>query len=444
MSAFRTGEPARTKRERLFFLDWLRVLAVLGVFFFHTLRPFDSLLDWNVKNPGRSFIATVLEAFFVQWGMPLFFVLAGAASWFALGSRPGHRFVRERSLRLLLPLLIGFLLLSPPQAYLEALTHGHFVGTFFQFLPWFVAHLQISWHAPWINYTYHLWFLEFLWLFTLLALPLFLFLRAAAGQPLIERLARWSAKPGGIFLFIVPIALIQMTLRVAFPMLYDWADFLYFFAFFVYGYLLFSRPSFGQALRTHGRIALVIGLTAFFIMLATYFAGYLVAWETSPTYTTGYLLYQLLRSMNTWAWLVFILSCGIRWLNRNSKVLGPANEAVLPFYVFQQPVILLIAFYVVQWPMGILPKWLIISTLALLLILMVYELLIRRVNTMRWLFGLKPRQHPLREGGYGREPYRRQAESPSGKADQPVTLHAWKEAPSEGMPAQSDEQALIG
>ena len=392
MITSRTEGAAQTKQERLYSLDWLRVLAVVGVFFFHTLRPFDSLVDWNVKNAQRSFLATALEAFFVQWGMPLFFVLAGAASWFALRSRTGRHFVRERSLRLLLPLFVGLLLLSPPQAYLEALTHERFAGSFFQFLPWFFAHPQFSWHAPWINYAYHLWFLEFLWLFSVLALPLFQFLRSAAGQRFIERLASWCGRTGGTFLFIVPIALIQLSLRAAFPALYDWADVLYFLAFFVYGYLLFSRPSFAQALRAQGRIALPIGLAAFLLMLWTYFAGYLVAWETSPSYSTGYLLYQVLRSINTWAWLVFILSLAIAKLNRNSKVLHTANEGVLPFYVFQQPVILLVAFYVVQWPLGTLPKWLLISTFALALLLSLYELLIRRVNALRWLFGLKPRQ----------------------------------------------------
>ena len=59
--------------------------------------------------------------------------------------------------------------------------------------------MQISWHAPWIGaYAYHLWFLEFLWLFTLIALPLFLFLRGAASQGVIDKLARWCAKPSGI------------------------------------------------------------------------------------------------------------------------------------------------------------------------------------------------------------------------------------------------------
>jgi hypothetical protein len=125
-------------------------------------------------------------------------------------------------------------------------------------------------------------------------------------------------------------------------------------------------------------------------------------------------------------------------------VLAPANEAVLPFYVLQQPVIIVIAFYVVQWPMGILPKWLIICTLALAMTLVLCELLIRRVNAIRWLFGMKPRQRTPHQGSNGREQEGHQAEALGGKAEQTVPLHTWKEDPSVAMHGQSDERSFTG
>jgi len=332
-------------------------------------------------------------------------------------------------LRLLIPFFVGLLLFSIPQAYVDALTHGRFAGSFFQFIPWYFAHIRISWHLWWIGaYTYHLWFLAFLMLFTLIALPLFVYLRGAAGQRVIDTLAAWCSKPGGIFLFIVPIALIQMSLRAAFPRLYDWADFVFFFAFFVYGYLLFSRPSFAEAIRRHGWIGLGIGLLCFFLLVATNVAANFVP-MASPSYTIGSLLYQLLRSINTWAWLVFILACGMRWLNVKNNVLSYSNEAVLPFFVVHHPVIVLVAFYVVQWNMGMGLKWLIISTLALVLTLSVYELLIRRVNPMRWLFGMKPRartpQEKTQDGGMQLHG----AEAKDGRASGPVFQRIQEEAP---------------
>ncbi len=422
MVTLQAGTKAVAKQQRLFYLDWLRVLAVLGVFFYHTLRPFDYTSDWMVRNTDRSLVVTFFVAFFFTWGIPLLFLVAGAASWFALRSRTGGQFLRERSLRLLVPLLFGFLLFSPLQAYLEALNHGRFVGSFFQFVPWFFTHIQPSWHIVWIGtYAYHLWFLAFLWLYSLLALPLLVFLRGAAGSRVIDKLAVWCSRPGVIFLFALPIAFIQMTLRAAFPDYPDWADFMFWFAFFVYGYLLFSRPSFTEAIRRQGWFALGIAILCELVMFAISF-GRFWPWDIPRGYTPIFLFYQLLFSIHTWAWLVFILSCGIHWLNFNTKRLPEANEAVLPFYVLSQPAIIVIAFYVVQWDIGILPKWLIITTLALALTLAVYVLLIRRVNALRWLFGMKPRQRTSQQAVNGGMQGHK-AEAMGGKTEQPVLLH---------------------
>lgn len=419
MASQPTAGAAPAKQQRLFYLDWLRVLAVLTVFYYHTWRPFD-ITDWHVKNAQQSLGVTIVMVLVALWGMPLFFVLAGAASWFALRSRTGRLFLRERSLRLLVPLLVGFLLFSPLQAYLEALNHGTFSDSFLQFVPWYVAHLQISWHAPWISYPYHLWFLEFLWVCSLLALPLFLYLRGPAGSRVIDRLAVWCARPGGILLFVFPLALVRVTVGAAFPGEHDWGELAVYLTLFVYGYLLFSRPAFVEAIRRQRWIALGLGIACLLLMLWAYAAGYLETWASAPNFTLGALLYQVIPTIYTWAWLVFVLACGIRWLNFTAKRLPEANEAVLPFYVLQQPAIVLIAFYVVQWPMGILPKWLVISTLALALTLVVYGLVVRPVNWLRWLFGMKPRPHtarPLRKDLNGRADAEHQAEARGSRAE---------------------------
>jgi peptidoglycan/LPS O-acetylase OafA/YrhL len=400
-----------TKPGRLYYLDWLRVLAVLTVFVYHTWRPFD-LTDWHVKNAEQSLIVTIPMTLIALWGMPLFFVLAGAGSWFALRSRSGPQFVRERSLRLLVPLLVGFLLFSPLQAYFEALNHGQFADSFVQFGPWFYARLQVSWHAPWISYLYHLWFLEFLWVGSLLALPLFLYLRGAQGSRVIDTVAEWCAKPGGILLFIIPLALLRTTMWASLPGEHDWGEFVVYLTFFVYGYLLFSRPAFVDAIYRQRWIALSVGALSLLLMVGAYAAGYLETWAAAPMFSAGALLYQVVPTIYTWACLVFVLACGVHWLNFPTKRLPEANEAVLPFYVVHQPAIVLIAFYVVQWPEGILPKWLVITVLALALVLGLYVLVIRRTNVARWLFGMKP----LRSDAPGKVTNQPHA-APTGSAD---------------------------
>ena len=89
-------EPKTEKSARLRYLDWLQVLAILGVFLFHAVHPFDALADWHIKNVDKSVLATFFVGFFNLWGMPFFFLMAGATSWFSLQRRTPGRYVKER------------------------------------------------------------------------------------------------------------------------------------------------------------------------------------------------------------------------------------------------------------------------------------------------------------------------------------------------------------
>jgi hypothetical protein len=80
---------------------------------------------------------------------------------------------------------------------------------------------------------------------------------------------------------------------------------------------------------------------------------------------------------------------GTKFLNFNNKVLAYCNEAVLPFYILHQTMILVIGFFVIQWRLGIMLKYVIISSTSLVLIMAIYQLLIRRFRVTRFLFGMK-------------------------------------------------------
>jgi len=86
---------AATKPTRLYYLDWLRVLAMFGIFFFHNARLFDALSDWHVKNATIGIGPTILVAFLDGWIMPFFFLLAGAGSYFALRFRKSMQFAKN-------------------------------------------------------------------------------------------------------------------------------------------------------------------------------------------------------------------------------------------------------------------------------------------------------------------------------------------------------------
>jgi len=366
---------------------------MLIIFFFHNARFFD-FMDWHLKNAERSMGFMAFVGFLSQWLMPIFFLLSGAGSWFALEFRDSGQYLRDRVKRLLVPYyLVGLFILIPPQYYWEQVTHSRFSGSFSQFIPHyfhFPRDPQFFGFSLFLSYwSGHLWFLHYLFLFSLIALPLFLFLKSNSGRNLISRLAGLCEQRGGIFLFVTPVALIQIALRAKFPSYLGWADFGYWLVFFITGFILPADERFKQAIERTGGTSLAIGVTASLIIFIGFAMGYTVAWEENPSYTPGYLSYQALRSLNTWCWIAFALAISSKFLSFRNRTLDYCSEAVLPFYVLHQTVILAVGYYVVQWNLNILLKYLIISTTSFVVVMTLYDLLIRRNTILRFLFGMK-------------------------------------------------------
>ena len=109
---------------------------------------------------------------------------------------------------------------------------------------------------------YHMWFLGFLFAFSLLALPLFNWLKGETGRRFISRLAGLCEHRGASLLFILPLAVVRLSLQPLFPQLQHWADFFFYGTFFVLGYVLFADERFFQAIRRDWRILLSVGIAA--------------------------------------------------------------------------------------------------------------------------------------------------------------------------------------
>jgi len=328
---------------------------MFSIFFFHNARFFN-FEDWHVKNGVTGLGPEIFIDFLAQWLMPLFFVISGAAVFYALKSRTARQFLQERTLRILIPLvIIGFFVISPPQVYLERLTHGDFSGTFFQFYPHYFDGLYgFGGNFAWVGM--HLWFLLFLFIFSLMALP-FVLPRKRSGRSLFSRLATLFEKP---WTLIIPVLL------------------------FV-GLEIFSNPRIQENIKRYAVIALV---TAVVLEVLEYIGHFVLKLDVPPG-TPGYAVIGVLLMLRALCWIIAILGLGSRYLNFNNRSLGYANEAVLPFYILHQTIILIIGFFVVQWGMGIAPKYFIISTTSFVAIMVIYELMVRRINAFRFLFGMR-------------------------------------------------------
>jgi len=391
------AERAGSKSVRLYYLDWLRVLLILGVFFFHALHPFDALLDWHIKNAERSGAVTAFLLLMGPWGMPLFFLIAGASSKFALRRRSNRQYVRERVTRLLIPFVVGSILLSPIQAYLEALHKGNFYGSFLSFIPEMLA----DWTSgnlltPGVfgRWGFHLWFLVFLFLFSLAALPVFRWFEREAGGSFISWLARLAEKRGGMLLFVLPLGLSRVLFQpFSRPQTHGWLDFVYFFCFFILGYILYSDDRFPNAVRRDRWLlfaSAIVGLVSYFGLSAVYGD---IAFEWAQTFVLPWSIVLIFAfTLISWGWAIFALSLGMTGLNFSNKWLVYGNETIMPFYLVHQPVIIVISYFVVQWDVGLLVKLLVVVIGSFTITLGLVELLIRPFRPMRMLLGMKPRR----------------------------------------------------
>jgi peptidoglycan/LPS O-acetylase OafA/YrhL len=374
---------------RLYYLDTLRVLAVLMVFLFHATKPF-TMVDWQIMNAQTSMVASVFFiAFLGPWGMPFFFLLAGAGAWFGLRKRTARQFAGERVRRLLVPFLVGGALITPLVGYIEWMFRSDitrtYAGSYLRFL--FIERfgglnpLLFGWLG------YHLWFLGFLFTFSLIALPLFLWLKGETGRRVIVWLARLCEHRAGILVFILPLALIQLGLRPLFPDEHNWADFFYYLVLFLAGYLLYADERFLRAVRRDRWLVLAVGIAALLGLMATVTLG----GDTSLSEPSApwFRVVWALVPIAAWCWSLTMLYVGMRFLDFSNKWTRYGQEAVVPFYVLHYPVLIIIAFYVVQWQAGVTVKMLAVTLGSFVVTLGIYELLVRRVAPLRVLFGMK-------------------------------------------------------
>lgn len=354
------------------------------------------LQEWLINNTQKSpAITFIFLVFLGSIGMPLFFLMAGAGCFFALRRRTGRQFIAERTMRLLIPFIIGCILLSPGQFYLEWVHKGWYHGPFLSFIPILVLdrlHLLGSTFSPSIfeSLGSHLWFLGFLFTFSLMGLPLFLWLKNAPGKKFIAWLGELGEKRGGLLLFVFPIAAVRMSLQPYFPAYADWADFTYMLTFFVYGYLIFADPRLIQAVRRDWRLALSIGIISTLIMLVFLAFGEGAQWVKDPG-TAGFYLGWGLVGVNGWCWTLFALWVGMRIFDFRNRWLDRAQELIMPFYVFHQPLIVLFAFFIVQWEIGVLVKLGAIVLGSFIITLGICEGIARHLKPVGALFGMKPR-----------------------------------------------------
>lgn len=387
---FISPPPSTTRR---YDLDWLRVFAILLLVFYHTGMIYVSW-GFHIQSRETSPLFEDIMRWLHRWRMPLLFFISGAGTYYALRRKTNREYAGERFKRLFIPLLFGMFVIVPPQIYYEWLFRGRFSGNYAEFYPHVFGFEPyqdggkggaFSWH--------HLWFVLYLFLYSLLSIPVFRWLKSERGQRFTDRVENLVTKPGGAMTFVLLIILSQFLLRPFFPndthaLVNDWAYFVFNLLLFWFGYLLVSRPPLARILSDQRRIFL------FGTMLCTLFLYASRAYLSRHPELEGSYRWVLFFHLNTdcltWFAVLTSVAYGYRYLNTNRLILPHLTEAVYPFYILHQTAIIVIGYYVLQSSQfGIYSGFWFISFSTLVLCGAVYWFLIRPFAITRFLFGLK-------------------------------------------------------
>jgi hypothetical protein len=381
---------AAQRPERRVDLDWVRI-GVFGLLIFYHVGMLYVSWEFHIKSAHRVTALEPLMLVLNPWRLALLFLVSGVATRFMLLKYTVGPLLGARSIRLLVPLIFGMLVMVPPQAYLQIVESPGYPAGFLDFYArhYFAFGPQFCDPGPCILLPTwnHLWFVAYLWVYTM---ALGAVLIAAPGLlGWIER--RLVSALSGVLLLIVPsaaLAAYRLALLPSFPPTHalfgDWYNHAVYATAFLLGFVLARAEIFWQAIESQRWRSLSLAAALFLSFL-------LLRWSREAA-TPPSLLLTLYRAIAygcyQWLCIVAVLGFARRWLMADSPVRRYLTDAIFPYYIVHQTAIIMIAH---ELQGRDLPVWLeasIVVTGTLATCVLTYEI-VRRTAVLRPLFGLR-------------------------------------------------------
>ncbi len=372
-------------------IDALRALAFALVILYHVAMYYVADWHWHIKSPHAAERLQAPMRALNLWRMDLVFLVSGLAFGLVRRGQTVPGLIRQRSGRLLLPLAFGMAVVVPYQPYAQGVANGliapgfgAFLQRYYSLTTWPAGAFD-GWEAG-VTWN-HLWYLAYLWVYTVVLALLLPLAESQAGRRLREAFTglRGTAL---VLLPVLPLALYSLLLWPHFPpthnLIHDgWLHAVY-FTVFVYGYWIGLDTGLWAELVRLRWHTLVLAL----VLLVVYLA--LLGWALQQGHRVARLPLRVLADVYLWAALLTILGWAHHRLNRPWSWLRWAQGAVYPWYMLHQTVIIVLAVALVPWHLGPVaePIALLAGTVGLCWGL---TAVVQRVAWLRPLFGLPPR-----------------------------------------------------
>ncbi len=384
-------------------IDALRVIAFSLLILYHSAMVYVADWDFHIKSTYQAEWLQYPMIALNRWRMSLLFMISGIALGLAGIEGRRWRFAGSRSLRLLLPLAFGMLVVVPPQTFFQIIAQYGYTGSLAHFYPLYLTHGLCRAGQCMLTPTWnHLWYLAYLLPYTLLllaAVPLLRWVRERLGNAEPTRLS-------AVLLLVLPILwLLGVRLWLAphfletHALFDDWTVHAESLPLFLLGYVLAARTGFWNWARRLRWRTLGVAMVAIGVELGLRWLGHHPPAGPMPEWAPHvpwYTIERIARVTYTWMALLAIFGWGRALLDRPFRWLPYASEAVFSWYILHQTLIVALAY-------GLMPMKLGATTEASLVVagtvagcLLLHEYLVRRIGWLRPLFGLKRKPSPPR------------------------------------------------
>jgi hypothetical protein len=377
------------QKERIYYLDWLRIIAFAILILFHSWQPFSNF-NWLINSDNKSLVADILTVFFHTWRLYLIFFISGIGTWIALSSK-GNIFLKDRFLRLIVPFVFAAIVIIPCQYFYQILQNSPDV-TFLDFIikyPETIINKKFKFDIfLWIlEIGIHLWYLPSLFIMTLITLPL---LKQINAKGLSDAfLLKITGSPKLILLFALPIIIILIVLKPIFPEYTSVTDFLTYSFTFVYGFVFIKEHSLLlPIIKKNNNIFLALGILSSLLIIAFLLNETLRNAAFNPEYSMHYVIVSIPLGVSAFSWPLYFVSLFSQKFDFNTKILAGLNRSILPVYIVHQSVIVVTGYYIIKYIENGLLEFLLIVLFTTVISGLGYNF-IKTFKITRFLFGMK-------------------------------------------------------
>lgn len=377
------------KMERRYGLDWLRIGA-FGLLIFYHIGMFFVPWDWHVKTARPLEWVEIPMLATNAWRLALLFLISGVASRFLLDKLAGTGgFARQRSARLLIPLAAGIILFVAPQPWAELQAKAGYAHGFWHF--WTTDYFRFGLLEGIVLPTYnHLWFVAYLWVYTMLL---------AAGATLLPTALKQALQAGfdrlfaGIRLLWLPIALLWLARMTLYPifeethaLVDDWYNHVVYGGLFLFGVGIAKSETLWRGVVARWQAALWLAVAGYGAIVA-----YNILIGDSELSEPWLALVRGLRAAHMWGAIVALLALAHLKLNHDTPARRYLTEAIFPYYIAHQTIIVLVGHALTPLALGPAIEFAIILPATVVGCALTYEIA-RRVPVLGPLLGLRWRQ----------------------------------------------------